>query len=592
LIIRSQRNVALLAAAVVALSAAGTFLYLHRVVPKASVVARRTEAAGFPFEDVTGAAGIHFIHNTGAFGQTYLPETLGSGVAFIDYNNDGYQDILLLNGRDWPGHPTKLAGSTMKLYRNNRDGTFTDVTHQAGLDFPIYAMGVAVGDYDNDGYDDLYITSLDGDRLLHNNGNGTFTDVTAKSHLNNHGFATSAAWVDYDRDGRLDLFVGNYVNWTPRNDIRCTIDGIHKTYCTPDAYNGESPRLYHNNGDGTFTDVTVKAGIYDPTCKSLGVTVFDYDGDGWPDIFVANDTQPNKLYHNNRNGTFTESAVSAGLAFSEDGVARGGMGTDAADFDHSGRFSVIIGNFANQMLGLYHNEGNGLFVDEAPTSDVGRASLLSLSFGTFFFDYDLDGLPDIFVANGHLDPDINSVQPRVTYAEPPLLFHNLGGGHFEVAKSGPELGRAIVARGAAYGDFDLDGYPDLLISTNNGPAYLYRNMGGANHSLRLRTIGVRSDRDGIGALVRVHTSTGWQEEYVKSGSSYCSANELPLTFGLGRDEVADAVEIHWPSGLIERLAKVAGDRFITVTEGRGITAAQPLRKPEALAGKATDLTRS
>ena len=550
-------------------------------IPAAARATPGTPAGPLRFQDVTAQAGIQFEHNTGGFGQMYLPETMGSGAAFIDYDNDGYQDILLLNGKDWSGHPSgytqKYGRSTPKLYHNNGDGTFTDVTHAAGLDLELYAMGVTVGDYDNDGFDDLYITALGGDHLFHNNRNGTFTDVTAKSGLNNHGFATSAAWVDYDHDGKLDLFVGNYIAWTPATDIRCTLDGVHKSFCTPEAYPGDSPRLYHNNGDGTFTDVTVKAGIFDPTCKSLGVTVFDYDGDGWPDIFVANDTQPNKLYRNNHDGTFTEQAVSAGIAFSEDGVARGGMGTDASDYDGSGRFSVLVGNFSNQMVGLYHNEGNGLFVDEAPRSDVGRASLLSLSFGAFFFDYDLDGRPDLFVANGHLDPEISAVQPRVAYAEAPLLFHNEGDGKFSnaLASQGGDLARPVVARGAAYGDFNLDGFPDVLVTTNNGPAYLYRNSGNGNHALRLKLVGQKSNRDGIGALVRLHTAAGWQQQYVKSGSSYCSSSELPVTFGLGAAGAADQVEIHWPSGQVDRLSQVANG-FITVTEGAGVTARRDL----------------
>ncbi len=556
----------------------------HRSPPSAA--AAQPAAAPQPsrsprFVDVTAAAGIRFLHNTGGFGQKYLPETLGSGVAFLDYNNDGCQDILLLNGQDWPGHPTARHGETLKLYRNNCDGTFTDVTRQAGLAIPMYAMGVAVGDYDNDGFDDLYITTLDGGRLFHNDGHGRFTDATARSGIKGYPFSTSAAWLDYDHDGRLDLFVDHYVQWSPATDIRCTLDGVHKSYCTPEAYHGASPRLYHNDGHGHFTEVTKHAGIYDPTSKGLGVTVLDYDNDGWPDIFVSNDTQPNELYHNLHNGTFSEQAVSAGVAFSEDGVARGGMGTDAADYDGSGRFSLIVGNFSNQMLGLYHNEGHGLFVDVAPSSAVGQSSLLSLSFGTFFFDYDLDGAPDIFVANGHLDPDIATVQPRVHWAESPLLFRNVGGGKFDnaIAQVGPQLGRPIVARGAAYGDFDLDGTPDLLIATNNGPAYLYLDTGDGRHALRLRTVGVKSNRDGIGARVRVRVGDRWQETVVKSGSSYLSASELPLTFGLGAANRADAIEIHWPSGAVDRLANVAAGQFVTVTEGRGITARQPLRAP-------------
>ncbi len=313
---------------------------------------------------------------------------MGAGCAFLDYDNDGSPDILLVSGADFPGH--KSRRTTLKLYRNNGNGTFTDVTARAGLDVEMYGMGVAVGDYDNDGWDDLYVTGLGEARLFHNE-HGHFKDVTASAGVNNPGFGASAAWVDYDRDGKLDLFVTNYVKWSEKGDLYCTLDGRHKSYCTPEAYPGDTCRLFHNLGNGRFEDVTQKAGIYDPTSKSLGVAVIDYDRDGWPDLAVSNDTQPNKLYRNNRNGTFTEQAVQAGIAFSEDGIARGAMGIDEVDFDHSGYPSLAIGNFSNQMLGLYHNEGNRFFIDIAPSSSIGRASLLSLSFGIFFFDYDLDG---------------------------------------------------------------------------------------------------------------------------------------------------------------------------------------------------------
>ncbi len=555
--------------------------------PTASAPVRKAAAGHVRFTDVTRLAGIQFIHNNGAFGKKYLPETLGSGVAWLDYNNDGYQDLLLIDGADWPGHPTRLHGETMKLYRNNGDGTFTDVTRQAGLAHAFYGMGAAVGDYLNNGYDSLFITGVGGNHLYRNNGNGTFTDVTRGSGLDDYrGFATSAAWVDYNRDGCLDLWVDYYVQWTPQTDLFCTVDGKHKDYCTPNNYPGVSPRLYRQIRQGgvctgTFQDATRASGIYDPTDKSLGVSVFydGYDRDRRPDIFVSNDTQPNKLYRNNGNGTFSEQAVQAGVAFSEDGVARGGMGTDVADYDDSGRFSLVVGNFSNQMLGLYHNDGHGLFVDMAPQSDVGRASLLSLSFGTFFFDYNLDGRPDLFVANGHLDPGIHAVQPQVHYAESPLLFRNLGGGRFRnVAPTiGGGFDRRVVARGAAYADYDLTGFPDILFSTSSGPAYLYYNRGNQNHALRIRAVGVESNRDGIGTLVRVKTSTGWQEQYIKSGSSYLSASELPLTFGLGASDQAQVIQLLWPSGQKQSLTDVPGDQFITITEGKGITAHQPLR---------------
>jgi hypothetical protein len=535
------------------------------------------------FRDVTQLAGIHFTHNNGAFGKKFLPETMGPGVAFIDYDNDGWPDIFLVNGMDWPGHAQKH--STPKLYHNNHDGTFTDVTHKAGLDIEMFGMGVAVGDYDNDGYDDLFVTAYGQSHLFHNNGNGTFTDVTQKAGLSGpKEFSTSAAWVDYDKDSRLDLVVGNYVQWTPETDLYCTLDGKSKSYCTPESYKGTSVRLWHNRGDGTFEDATQKAGLGEPTSKTLGVAVLDYDNDGWPDLLFSNDTQPNKLYRNNGNGTFTEKAVVAGVAFSEDGVARAGMGVDASDYDHSGYPSLLITNFSNQMLSLYHNEGKGLFVDEAPRSEIGRASLLTLGFGCFFFDYDLDGWADVLVANGHIDADIQRVQANVKYAMPPHVFRNDGKGKFqEVTKS---LGQAFdsprVGRGAAYADINNDGRLDLLLSTNGGPVYLFRNeaQGPAafNRSLRIKLIGTKSNRDGIGATVRLTASGETQTQMLRSGSSYLSASELVLTFGLAQRDKADAIEIRWPSGQVDRLSNVTAGQTVTFTEGKGITAARAYGK--------------
>jgi len=538
---------------------------------------------GVTFLDVTQQAGIRFVHNNGAFGKKFLPETLGPGVAFIDYDNDGWPDIFLVNGMDWPGHASKH--STPKLYHNNHDGTFTDVTHKAGLDaVEMFGMGVAVGDFDNDGYDDLFVTAYGQSHLFHNNGNGTFTDVTQKAGLAGvQEFSTGAAWVDYDKDGRLDLVVANYVQWSPESDLYCTLDGKSKSYCTPESYKGTSVRLWHNRGDGTFEDVTKKAGLGDPTSKTLGIAVLDYDGDGWPDLLLSNDTQPNKLYRNNGNGTFTEKAVLAGVAFSEDGVARAGMGVDTADYDRSGHPSLLITNFANQMLSLYHNEGTGLFVDEAPQSEIGRASLLTLGFGCFFFDYDLDGWPDVFVANGHIDPDIQRVQANVKYAMPPHLFRNMGNGKFEeVTKSvGAAFSAPRVARGAAYADIYNDGRLDVLMATNGGPAALFRNEaagGAANRSLRVKLVGTKSNRDGIGAIVRVASAGDTQTQMMRSGSSYLSASELVLTFGLAQHEKAESVEITWPSGQVDHLTSVAVGQTIVATEGKGITANRPYGK--------------
>jgi hypothetical protein len=532
------------------------------------------------FTDITQSSGIKFSHHSGAFGGKYLPETLGPGCAFIDYDNDGYPDILLIDGQSWPGHPQ--GASTLKLYHNNHNGTFTDVTVKAGLAVSMYGMGVAVGDYDNDGFDDIFVTALGQSRLFHNNGNGTFTDVTASAGLSGiHEFSTGAAWVDYDRDGKLDLLVANYVQWTPETDLRCTLDGAHKSYCTPESYKGSSARLWHNLGNGKFEDVTKKAGLYDPTSKGLGVAVLDYNHDGWPDLLIANDTQPNKLYLNNRNGTFTENAVLAGIAFSEDGVARAGMGVDAADYDRSGRPSIIISNFSNQMMSLYHNEGNGLFVDEAPRSSVGRASLLTLGFGCFFFDYDLDGWADIFVANGHLDSDIERIQRRIAFRQPPHLFHNLGSGKFEevTASAGAAFSAPKVARGAAYADIDNDGDLDLLVTTNGGPALLFRNDGGnRNHALRVKLRGTSSNRDGIGAVVNIEYAGEKQWQMLRSGSSYLSQSELVLTFGLGENTKVASARIEWPSGKTDQLTNVAADQTITVEEGKGIVSAKPFSK--------------
>ncbi len=525
---------------------------------------------GIQFVECAKRAGLHFTHHTGATGKKYLPETLGAGCAFVDLDGDGWPDILLINGRDFTPHTQK---SLPGLYRNNHNGTFTDITRGSGLDVEMYGMGVAVADYDNDGLPDVYITALEGDRLFHNEGHGRFRDVTAQSGIHNANFGTSAAWLDYDRDGKADLFVANYVTWTPRNDLWCSLDGATKSYCTPESYKGTSSKLYHNLGGGKFEDVTQKAGLGDTTSKSLGVAVFDYNGDGWPDIFVSNDTQPSKLYRNNGNGTFTEEGMQAGVAYGEDGVARGAMGVDTGDYDHSGRPHLLVGNFANQMLGLYHNEGKGFFVDEAPSSTVGRASLLSLTFGVFFFDFDLDGYDDIFAGNGHIEPDINHIQSKVQYREPPLLFRNERNGHFEnISQSvGADFQRPILARGAAYADFDHDGDLDVLVSTNDGSPLLYVNQGGNhNHWLNVHLIGSRSNRSALGAVVRIESALGKQWQTVHSGSSYCSQSDLALTFGLGQDKVVNSVSVEWPSGTRQDFKNLSVNQFVTIDEARGI----------------------
>ena len=510
------------------------------------------------FVDITTHAGIDFEHNSGAFGQKYLPETMGPGCAFIDYNNDGWQDILMVNGKDWPNHTTQRR-QTMALYRNDGDSNgdgipeFIDQTTSAGLDRPFYGLGVAVADYDNDGDQDFYLSCLDLDRLFQNQGDGSFLDQTEKSGIRNPSFGTSCAWFDYDNDGYLDLFVANYVEWSIEADLFCTLDGTHKSYCTPESYNGQSSKLFRNRGDGTFADVSRIARIEDKTSKSLGVCIFDFNTDGLADIFEANDTQPNKLYQNNGDGTFIEQGMIAGVAFSEDGKATGAMGVDAGDYDGSGRESLVIGNFSNEMINLYHNEGS-FFIDDAPIANVGSSSLLTLTFGCFFFDFDLDGQLDIFTANGHLEDEINTVQGEVTYAQTPHLYLNTGNGAFidVVAKIGPDLQRPVVGRGTVHGDIDNDGDWDLLVATCNGPVYLYRNDAITPENIntpswiKVLLVGTESNRNGIGAQVSILTVKGKQTRTLRSGASYCSQSELSLIFGLGEATLVERLEVRWP----------------------------------------------
>ncbi len=525
----------------------------------------------FRFTDVTQAAGIRFHHNNGAFGGKLLPETLGSGCAFLDYDADGWQDILLVNGMDWPSH--KQQTSTLKLYRNNRNGTFTDVTHAVGLDVEIYGMGVAVGDYNNDGFPDILITCVGQNRLFRNTGKGTFVDVTRASGLDGrHAMSTSALWFDYDRDGLLDLFVCNYVKWSAEHDVFCSLDGKHKSYCTPEAYRGETCWLFHNRGNGTFEDVTAKSGIFDSSSKSLGVAMFDYDRDGWPGLLVANDTQPNKLYRNLHDGTFRDVAVEAGLAFSTEGKARAGMGVDTADFDNSGTPGVAITNFDNEMIGLYRGIANRAYQDVAPQAGIGAASKNTLGFGCAFFDADLDGNLDLAVANGHIDDTVRNIRGNVGYAQPPQLFLNDGHGRFNdvAAALGAAFASPKVGRGLAYADFDRDGDLDLLITTNNGPAYLYRNdLAIKNRSIRFHLIGTQSNRDAIGAVVRVEAGGVTQSRTVKSGSSYLSQSALPVTFGLGQLDRVDRAVIEWPNGRTEEFKNLPAGRLYECTESKG-----------------------
>ena len=524
------------------------------------------------FTDVTAAAGIRFRHTNGAFGRKYLPETMGAGAAFLDADGDGLQDIFLVNSMKWPGQSG--PPSYPALYRNRGDGTFADITRDAGLQVELYGLGVSSADFDNDGRADLYVTALGRNRLFHNVGHGRFEDVTDRAGVADPGFSTSAAWFDYDRDGFVDLFVAHYVEWSIDKDLFCTLDGTRKSYCTPESYRGQSASLFRNTGGGTFQNVTRAAGLHDPTAKALGVALMDYDNDGWIDLFVANDRQPNRLYRNTRAGRFVDVGLTAGVSFDEGGIARAGMGVDAADYDGSGTQDLAIGNFSNEMMALYTSDEHGLFIDRAPATVIGRSSLLKLTFGLFFFDYDLDGRPDIFAANGHVADDIGRVQPNVTYAQAPDLYRNAGPRTFEDAgrRVGPDFQRPMVARGAAYADYDGDGDLDLLVTTNNGPARLLRNDGGnQNRWLRVSLVGGPSNRAAVGARIQafIDGKPGpWT--LVKTGSSYCSQSELPVTFGLGTAARVSGLRVTWPGGRVETVPAVDANRAVTIQEGRGV----------------------
>jgi enediyne biosynthesis protein E4 len=554
------------------LAAAGASSFL----PSWAFGAIPSPQASFFLKDVTQQAGINFRHNSGAYGGKLLPETLGSGCAFFDYDADGYPDILLVNSMDWPGH--QRTRSTLKLYKNNRNGTFSDVTRAAGLDIELYGMGVAVADYNNDGFPDILITCVGQNRLLLNTGKGTFRDVTKSSGLaGRSAFSTSALWFDYDRDGHLDLFVCNYVNWSPEHDVFCSLDGKNKSYCTPEAYRGETCWLFRNRGNGTFEDVTAASGIFDTSSKSLGVAMLDFDQDGWPDLFVANDTQPNKLYRNLRNGKFKDVAVEAGLAFSADGKARAGMGVDVGDFENSGRPGIAITNFDNEMVGLYRSLSTGQFDDISIAAGVGGPSKTTLGFGCGFADLDLDGRLDLVVANGHIDDTVRNIRGNVGYAQPPHLFMNLGNGKFQdvVGSNGGDFAAPRVGRGLAFADFDRDGDLDLLLTTNNGPAYLFRNdLNSGNRFLRLHLTGTKSNRDAIGAVVKIHHGGETQMRTVRGGSSYLSQSELPLTFGVGKSERVDRLTIEWPSGASQEFASVSAAKSYKLHENEALTDAR------------------
>ncbi|MBI3912261.1 MAG: CRTAC1 family protein [Armatimonadetes bacterium] len=528
----------------------------------------------FRFTEVAAASGIHFVHHTGAFGEYRMPETMGSGCALFDYDGDGHLDALLVNGQDWSGHGR--ARPTLALYRNRGDGTFEDVTAAAGLAVSLYGMGCAVGDYDNDGYPDLFVTAYGNCRLFHNRGNGTFTDVTDAAGVASPGWSMSAAWLDYDRDGHLDLFVCHYVVWDPSPGKQFPeFIGSERTYNTPQPFPGETNRLYRNLGNGHFQDVTEACGVYHPSGKALGVATCDVDLDGWPDLAVAHDTQPNQLLHNVADPQspggrrFEDTATSAGIAYSPEGVPRGAMGIDAAPIGPDNREALVIGNFSNEQLSLYRNDGQGIyFTDLAPRSEVGRVSQIFLAFGVFFFDGNNDGAQDIFVATGHVKPQVQLIEERVTYRERPLLFLNQGNASFTEVGLATGLREEMVARGAACGDVDNDGDLDILVSLNGGPARLYRNDGGSqSRALAVRLIGRKSNRSGYGAKVYATVHGRRMMRHIRSGTSYCSHSDATAHFGLGAADAVELLEIEWPGGERQRFENVPAGRTVVVTEG-------------------------
>ena len=562
--------------------------------PTPSITAKPKPTTALSFADATAKFDLAFKHINGALGKKWLPETMGSGLAWIDFDNDGWQDLFLVNSQEWKFWDARGRGDegpwgdSSALLHNSRDGTFEDVCELANVALHAYGMGVCAGDYDNDGDADLYVTAL-GRNYLYRNDGGIFAEVARAAGVIDKGWSTSCAFVDYDRDGWLDLFVCHYVRWRgPQDHIPWSLTGDEvnaPSYNTPDAYTGESCRLFRNLGNGKFADVSAAAGITKSKDgkllqgKSLGVTLCDFDQDGWIDLVVANDKEPNYLFRNTGKGGFEEVGIPAGIAVSSQGTARAAMGIHAADFGNTGREGFVIGNFTNEMLGLYENKGNGLFIDIAPQAGVGAPSRLFLSFGCFFADFDNDGWQDLFVANGHVLDDIGKVENEVTYAERPLLFRNQGGARFaEVGtKAGAVMQTPRVARGAAAADFDLDGKLEVALSQNNGPAVLLRNTSKVGNVVRLTLIGTKSNRSAIGAEVRMKTGATTQFRRVQSGSSYCSQAELPVTIGLGTSVEAEAT-ITWPvSNAAKTTIKVKGGYAYTITEGKGVVGEQKLR---------------
>ena len=572
----NRHGVAISAAGMVgALAAAGVLLALHRGLAESAPPASSPASIPVHFTDIARAAGINFKQDSTASEQKYYLETMGTGLGWIDYDQDGLMDLYLVQSAATdayqPPQPLRSA-----LYHNNGDGTFTDVTEKAGVGAEgLYGQGVAVGDYDNDGYPDLYVTGYGRSILYHNNGNGTFTDVTAKAGVADQGgWATSAGWFDYDRDGYLDLVVCNYIEWSPSNNIWC---GEHRpgyrAYCHPDNYKGQRIKLYHNNHDGTFTDVSEKSGVGKPEAKGMGVVLADMNNDGWPDIVIANDTWPNFLFLNQRDGTFRDVSFSSGLAASEDGKYEAGMGIDAADVDGDGWLDIYVTHLDFELNRLYRNNHDETFDDATYSSGIGNKAILLSGVTMKFLDYDNDGWTDICQVNGAMLDNINLYHTEVSYQEPKLMFRNLGHGKFDKVSDrlGPDFMKPVAGRGLAVADFDNDGGLGLAINVRGDFPQLLRNDGGnVNHWLEVFLIGAKSNRDGIGAVLKL-TAGGFTEvEQAKGGTGYMSASDPRIHFGLGAHQSIESLEITWPSGTVDKLTRLPVDQIVTVKEGAGV----------------------
>jgi hypothetical protein len=527
------------------------------------------------FTDIRKAAGITFVQDSTQTDEKYYLETMGTGVAWIDYDQDGLMDLYFVQSGATDAYtPAKPLHSA--LYHNNGDGTFTDVTAKAGVGGEgHYGQGVAVGDYDNDGYPDLYVTGYGRAILYHNNGDGTFTDVTAKAGVGDEGnWSTSAGWFDYDKDGWLDLVVTNYIDWNPKNNLWCGERAPgYRSYCNPNNYKGQKTKLYHNNHDGTFTDVSDKSGVGLPESKGMGVVLADFNNDGWPDIAIANDTWPNFLFLNNHDGTFRDVSLISGLAASEDGRYEAGMGIDAADVDGDGLMDVYITHLDMELNRLYHNNGDETFTDVTYSSGIGNKAMLLSGVSTKFIDYDNDGWPDIVQANGAMVDNVSLYHSMITYKEPLLMFHNLGNGHFEKSSDslGPDFIRPVAGRGLATADFFNDGSVGVAVNCRGDYPELLRNDGGnANHWLEVLLIGTKSNRDGIGSVLKLTADKFVRVDQAKGGMGYMSASDPRIHFGLGKRTKIDSLVITWPSGQVDKLTNVPVDKIIAVKEGVGI----------------------